>query len=497
MKKKLLLNTITSLLLQVVVVVSGFILPRIRLTYLGSDVNGLIQSVTQFLSVISLMELGVGQVIQSSLYKPLAEHDVNKISTIITAGGKFFRRIAYMMFGYVFLLICIFPLLTKESFSWIYIATLIAAMCISSFAQYYFGIIDGILLSADQRGYIHYTSQMIAIILNTTVSGFLLVLGAPIQLVMLAGSLIHLMRPFAIRLYIRKRYPINRKMAYTEDPLPQKWHGMAQHFSAYVLNGTDTIVLTLFSSLGAVSIYSVYNMVTNGIHTLYRSATAGLHAMFGELWAKQDTARLNRVFGYMEAGLHFSTVFLFSCTGILILPFIRVYTNGITDVNYHQPLFAVLLVIAHALQCLRTIYNIPILAGGHYKKTQSCHIIAAGLNLAISIVTVFFWGLVGIAIGTIIAIGFQVVWMAIYDSKSLIRWPILKFIKQMCVDAVTVLLIVGATWWIKLKELTYLSWLIMALQVVGIALAITLLMALIFYGKFVAALFRRFIKKHS
>ena len=54
MKKKLLLNTITSLILQVVVVISGFILPRIRLAYLGSDVNGLIQSITQFLSVISL-----------------------------------------------------------------------------------------------------------------------------------------------------------------------------------------------------------------------------------------------------------------------------------------------------------------------------------------------------------------------------------------------------------------------------------------------------------
>ena len=61
------LNTVTSLLLHVVTVICGFILPRLILTRFGSNINWLVQSITQFLVVISFLELGVGQIIQSAL----------------------------------------------------------------------------------------------------------------------------------------------------------------------------------------------------------------------------------------------------------------------------------------------------------------------------------------------------------------------------------------------------------------------------------------------
>ena len=70
-KKKLALNTVTSLSLQIITIICGFITPRLFLSAYGSEVNGLVQSVTQFLGVISFLELGIGQVIQSELYKHL------------------------------------------------------------------------------------------------------------------------------------------------------------------------------------------------------------------------------------------------------------------------------------------------------------------------------------------------------------------------------------------------------------------------------------------
>ena len=83
MRKILLLkNTFASLLSQITALVCGFILPRLFLEYYGSSVNGLINSITQFLGVISFLELGVGAVVQSSLYKPLAAQDNNQISRI-------------------------------------------------------------------------------------------------------------------------------------------------------------------------------------------------------------------------------------------------------------------------------------------------------------------------------------------------------------------------------------------------------------------------------
>ena len=69
-------NMLSSLLLQVVTAISGLILPRLIIPAFGSEVNGLIATITQFISYITLLEAGVGSVFRASLYKPL--HDRNR-----------------------------------------------------------------------------------------------------------------------------------------------------------------------------------------------------------------------------------------------------------------------------------------------------------------------------------------------------------------------------------------------------------------------------------
>ena len=95
--KKLALNTITSLGLQVVSVICGFILPRLILESFGSDVNGLVNSITQFLGVITLLDLGVGAVVQSALYKPLADNNTNMISKIYVNFSEDLRKYCWFM----------------------------------------------------------------------------------------------------------------------------------------------------------------------------------------------------------------------------------------------------------------------------------------------------------------------------------------------------------------------------------------------------------------
>ena len=62
-RKKLLFNTGTALLSQLVTLISGFILPRLIIGQYGSEVNGLVSSITQFLAFFSMMEMGVGAVV--------------------------------------------------------------------------------------------------------------------------------------------------------------------------------------------------------------------------------------------------------------------------------------------------------------------------------------------------------------------------------------------------------------------------------------------------
>lgn len=495
--EKLALNTVSSLALQVVSVICGFILPRLILETFGSDVNGLVNSITQFLGVITLLDLGVGAVVQSALYKPLADNDTNMISKIYVSANKFFRRLAEILLVYVVLLMIFYPMLVNKSFGHMYTALLIAAICISSFAQYYFGIVNSLLLNADQRGYIQYVAQIITLILNTLACYIIIKLGASIQIVKLTTSLIFLLRPLFLVFYVKKHYSIGQKITYTDEPIKQKWNGMAQHFAAYVLSGTDNIVLTMFSTLGNVSIYSVYNVVIIGVKNALLSVTNGFQSLIGEMLAKKETMKLNAFFGFVEWFLHTGTTLVFGCTGVLIVDFVRVYTYGINDADYIQPLFAVLITIANAGHCLRLPYNILILAAGHYKQTQSNYIIAMILNIVVSIATVKMWGLVGVAIGTLIAMAYQTVWMAKYDSKNIICWPFKNFLKQCGVDAITVIIASLATFKIPMLSVSYVSWFLLAIEVFGIWLIISIVINTIFYRERVLSIFirvkRRFV----
>ena len=113
-EKKLAANTVTSLLFQVCTIICGFILPRIILGSFGSSVNGMVNSISQFLGVIGFLELGVGSVIQSSLYKPLADKDDESISKIVVSGQKFFSRLATILLVYVCILMVTYPFFAKQ-----------------------------------------------------------------------------------------------------------------------------------------------------------------------------------------------------------------------------------------------------------------------------------------------------------------------------------------------------------------------------------------------
>ena len=85
MRKKLKLNTISSLIFEIVAIISGFILPRLIIGEYGSSINGLVNSITQFIGIIAFLEFGVGKVVQSALYKPLADKDNTQISRVIVS----------------------------------------------------------------------------------------------------------------------------------------------------------------------------------------------------------------------------------------------------------------------------------------------------------------------------------------------------------------------------------------------------------------------------
>ena len=447
------------------------------------------------MGIISFLELGVGAVVQSALYKPLAEKRQDDVSKIIASANKFFSRLGQVLLVYVVILVALYPRFAAREFGFAYTATLIIAISISSFAQYFFGIVNRLLLTADQRGYIQYNAQTIAVIGNTVACFILIYLDCSIQVVKLTTSLIYLLQPFLVYLYVRSYYKIDKKIKYTEEPITQKWNGIAQHVAAVILDGTDTIVLTMFATLSDVSIYSVYHLVVKGVKQLFLSMTNGITALIGELWAKQELNELNKTFSWTEWTIHTGTTFIFGLTAILVVPFVKVYTAGISDANYVQPLFAALIVAANAGHCIRLPYNIMILAAGHYKQTQNNYIVVAIINIIVSVATVKVWGLIGVAIGTLVAMAYQTVWMAVYDSKHLIKWPIKNFLKQIFVDIITVLIGFFAARIITMPEVSYFAWIILALKTTAVWSLIAIAINIIFYRSKMLRIIKRFLLK--
>lgn len=493
--KKLAWNTISGLLLQGTTVLCGFILPRAILNRFGSDVNGLINSIAQFLQMIAFLELGVGAVIQSALYKPLADRDSEKISQVIASGSSFFRKLGGILVVYVAALVIFFPLFVDRKYGFVYDATLILAMSVSYFAQYYFGIIDGLLLKADQKAYIINVIDMVTLIMNTIFCYCLLYFGFSIQAVKLTTAGIFLLRPILVRAYIRRNYRIDRKRKYTKDPIEQKWNGVAQHVAAIVLDSTDMVVLSVFSDMYAVSIYSVYLIVVSGIKSLLQSFFGGIGALFGELWAKQEREELNGYFAFSEWMVHGLSLFVWCCTYKLIVPFVLIYTEHMTDVDYNVPVFAALICIAYGLYCLRLPFNSMILAAGHYKNTQIIYVVGALMNLSLSILAVSRWGLVGVAVGTIAAMLYQVLHMGYYVLKELKIHSFRQSAKQFIFDVGTILLVLFVTGGISGTEATWLGWVILAVKH-AVVIAVCIIAAnLVFYNKASMQIIRKVMKK--
>lgn len=161
-----LLNMISGFLLQLCNLISGFIIPKLILSYFGSEVNGLVASLNQFLSYIALVEGGISGVVVANLYKPLVDGDDEKISSIIVTSDRFYKKIGCIFAIYSFGLAIIYPIIFNVQHSFVYTFMLTLIMSINLLIQYMFSLTLRNLLSADKHIYIANNTQMIIVILN-------------------------------------------------------------------------------------------------------------------------------------------------------------------------------------------------------------------------------------------------------------------------------------------------------------------------------------------
>ena len=455
-----LMNTVSSLIVQILTLVNGFIIPRLILSYFGSEVNGLVASLTKFLSYVALLEGGITGVVMANLYKPLTNRDEDKLNSVIKTTSNFYKKIAYIFLGYTVIVAFIYPLIFKTSFNYSYIFWLTIILSITSFIQYNFSLTLKTLLNADKKVYIVSLTQSILLIANIVISYISLKIYPNIHIFKLISAIVFMFQPFVFNIYVKKHYHLDKNAKEDTELLKSRWDGFSINVAAFIHTNTDILLLSFFTNMITVSIYSVYALVGSGLRTILHFLSSGIAPAIGRLYAIGDYKELNKRLDIYEYLIFFMVFLLFSVACILICPFVMIYTKGITDANYYQPVFGIIIMLAEGFYLIKNAHLDLAYAANKFKDIKIPCYIEALINIVISLILIKPLGLIGIAIGTITAMIYRMVFHVWYTSKKLIDRPQRIFYKKFLnFGLFTIIGMLICVLFVPSVEYTIISWL--------------------------------------
>ena len=431
--KKSAYNIIFGVGSQVIMAAVGIVLPRLFITTYGSETNGFLSSINQVLTYVVLLELGIGTASLQALYKPVATDDRDKISGILSATSRFYTRTGILYLLCVAVLAGIYPFVVHSEIPvWEQIAIILIVGGSGSIG-YFLHAKFRILLNADGRQYIYTNAYTIIQIANNALKIVLILLGQNIVFIQLGHMLLNLVLALYISRYTKKQYPwLNMRAKPDKTAISQKNNVIVHEMSQMVFNHTDVLLLTLFTDLKVVSVYVTYNMIVDIISTLIGNVHNGFVFRLGQLF-NVDKEKYKHVYDVYETGYMMLSTALYCVTFLLLLPFMRIYTAGVTDANYLDAWLPILFVSIKLLVTGRAVSGATISYAQHFKQTQWRAILEMLINLTVSIVGVAFLGIYGVLLGTLAALLYRANDMIIYSNvlvleqspkRTYLRWGV-------------------------------------------------------------------------
>ena len=180
----------------------------------------------------------------------------------------------------------------SNEFNKIFTLSLIVIIATSTFAEYYFGMTYRLYLQSEQKTYVISIIQIVTTLVNTIMIVILIKFGASIQFVKLISAFIFVLKPILQNLYVKKKYNINLNNVKGDFEIKQKWAGLAQHIAGVIHGKIDVVVLTIFSNIKYVSIYSIYILIIDSIRNLISMISSSIFAAFGDMLAKNGKRKI-------------------------------------------------------------------------------------------------------------------------------------------------------------------------------------------------------------
>lgn len=417
-------NVASSLILQLANIVVAFVVPHTLIGAYGSQVNGLVTSLTQFVAYIQLVEAGISAAAVFQLYGPLARGDQDEVSRIVSAARTFYYKSGGVFTALILALACLYPMfVVAEGVSGFGVFVLTFALGATGFLDFFTLAKYRVLLTATQRNWviqlctIVYKALYMAVVLAGAFFGLSVVWVFVLAVVPIA------IRSALLVAYARRHFPgIDFSADAAGVSLEQRWDAFYLQVLGAVQSGAPTIIATfVLGDLRMVSVFSIYMLVANGLQNAIGSFSQGTQASFGDVIARGQTGVLQATFREFQA-LAYGLSGI--CCGIgmaLIMPFVSLYTADVADVNYIYPAIGVLSMANVLLYHLKTPQGLMVIAAGLYRETRWQTSAQTLILLVCSVVLGIVWGPEGILLGMILSNVYRDIDLMLFIPRRLTR----------------------------------------------------------------------------
>ncbi|SCH19907.1 lipopolysaccharide biosynthesis protein [Romboutsia sp. 1001713B170207_170306_H8] len=399
-------NMYVSIITQIVIIILGFLSRMVFINSLGTEYLGVNGLLTSILSMLSLVEGGIGTSIVYNLYKPLAENDTNKVIALVQLYKKLYGILAIVIFILSTVMYVALGRFIKGGTTVPFIGVVYFIFVVKNVISY-LNAHKWSLINADQKGYIIAKYNLIFNIITTLTKIVILKLTKNYILYLLIDLGIFMLQNIYNGKIVSDRYEyINTKDNYhvdedTKKNLVTNVKAIFLHnIGGYCVFGTDNLLISTFININTVGLYSNYTMVISQLASLLTPLLNGMGNSIGNLIATECKEKIYEIFNVM----YLINFWIYSFCAIslynLLEPFIDwCFGRGLLL----DKLTLIVILINFYISGLRNSIGTFKQKAGIYDKDKYQPLIESAINLVASIILVKYWGLSGIFMGTTIS----------------------------------------------------------------------------------------------
>lgn len=410
-----------GILANILTIAVGIIIPRLVLINLGSEANGLMSSVGNILTYMSLLEAGVGTATVQALYKPIATTDYDSINSIMSATNYFYKRTGKVYLAIVIVISVVYTIAIKTDLPRTSVFIVVLLSGLSGVISYFFQGKFKVYLSAEGKGYVNTNIVTFISISISLTKALLLYNGFGIVSIQISSFILNIIQMIVYIVYIRHHYPwMNTDVNPNFEAINQRNAVLIHQICWMVFSNTDVLLLTIFAGLKEVSVYSMYAMIYGMVKSiavvLYESYTYALGQSYNT-----DKSWFMKLFNAYEVFSIMITFALYCICRAVMNPFLTLYTAGVNDIQYVDKYLPSLFAAFYLLHNGRTSSATLINISQHFEDTKWRSVLEACINLSVSIFCVIRFGVYGVLMGTIVALLYRSNDMIVFAASILNR----------------------------------------------------------------------------